>query len=137
MPQKMVRRWFEPATRKERRFPELGRRQSTAGGAWGEKWVEDSLMRQPTSCEVWLQRKSGACLNLLKGRAHTALMRRWCSMLGCTAARSYALPLLDRVPAGADGPTPSIQEVLRTVTSEGGTCRQCFCFSVLDSLTQS
>ena len=54
---------------------------------------------------------------LLKGRAHAALMRRWCSMLGCAAARSYAWSLLDRVPAGAEGPIPSIHEVMRTTVT--------------------
>ena len=49
---------------------------------------------------------------LLKRRAHAALMRRWSSTLGCTAARSYALSLLDRVPAGTE-PIPSIHEVVR------------------------
>ena len=48
---------------------------------------------------------------LLKGRAHAALMRRWCSMLGCTVARSYALSLVGPFPARADGPTLSIHEV--------------------------
>ena len=40
-------------------------------------------------------------------------MRRWSAMLGCTAARSYALFLLDKVPAGVDGSSPSANEVLR------------------------
>ena len=83
-----------------------------AGPGWlclGVKCVEDSLMRHHflrslASAKVW------GMSELLKGRAHAALMR---SMLGCTAARSYALSLLDRVPAGADGPTPFIHEVMR------------------------
>ena len=50
---------------------------------------------------------------LLQGRAHAALLRRWSFMLGWTAARSYALSLSDRVPAGAVGLIPSIHEVMR------------------------
>ena len=49
---------------------------------------------------------------ILKGRIHAALMRRWSAMLGCAAARSYALSLLDNVPAGVGGPA-SANEVLR------------------------
>ena len=46
---------------------------------------------------------------ILKGRIHAALVRRWSSVLGCTAARSYAVSLLDKVASGADGPSPGAQ----------------------------
>ena len=34
-------------------------------------------------------------------------------MLGCTAARAFAVSLLDRVPAGVDGPEPSVHDVMK------------------------
>ena len=46
---------------------------------------------------------------ILKGRIHAALVRRWSAMLGCTAARSHAVSLLDKVASGANGPSPGAQ----------------------------
>ena len=101
-------------TRRERRCPELVGAEGRARlvvflGEVGGRFSEEAahFLRSLASAKVRGMSK------LVKRRVHAALMRRWCSMLGCTAARSYALSLLDRVPAGADGPTPSIHEVMR------------------------
>ena len=101
-------------TRKERRYPELAGAEGRArlvvlGGEVGGRFSDETahFLRSLASAKV------RGMPELLKGRAHAALMRRWSSMLGCTAARSYALSLLDRVPAGAEGPIPSIHDIMR------------------------
>ena len=50
---------------------------------------------------------------VLQGRAHAGWVRRWSAILGCTAARAFAVSLLDQVPSGADGPDPTVHETLR------------------------
>ena len=101
-------------TLKERRYPEVAGAEGRArlvvlGGEVGGRFSDETahFLRSLASAKV------RGMSELLKGRAHAALMRRWSSLLGCTAARSYALSLLDRVPAGAEGPIPSIHEVMR------------------------
>ena len=51
---------------------------------------------------------------ILQGRAKAAWLRRWSAMLACSAARAFAVSLLDRrnVP-GVGGDHPSVHEVLR------------------------
>ena len=53
-------------------------------------------------------------------------MPRWfdVAMLGCTAARSCALSLLDKAASGADGPSPSMNEVLRDDDGIAGSSRE-------------
>ena len=88
--------------RKERRYPvlagEIGGRVSSETAQFLRCLASDRVRSAPL---------------ILKGRIHAALIRRWSAMLGCSAARSYALSLLDKVPAGVDGPSPSANEVLR------------------------
>ena len=51
---------------------------------------------------------------VLQGRAEAAWVRRWSSILACTAARAFTVSLLDSRPAvGTGEPVPSIQEVMR------------------------
>ena len=95
-------------TRKERRYPELvgdhGRaRLVVLAGEIGGRFSSETaqFLNALASAKV---RDSPL---VLKGRIHAALVRR------CTEARSYALSLLDKVASGADGPSPSMNEVLR------------------------
>ena len=101
-------------TRKERRYPELvgdhGRaRLVVLAGEIGGRFSNETaqFLNALASAKV---RDSPL---ILKGRIHAALVRRWSAMLRCTAARSYALSLLDKVASGADDPSPSMNEVLR------------------------
>ena len=101
-------------TRKERRYPELagdhGRaRLVVLAGEIGGRFSSDTA--QFLRCLASDKVRSTPLI--LKGRIHAALIRRWSAMLGCSAARSYALSLIDKVPAGVDGPSPSANEVLR------------------------
>ena len=51
---------------------------------------------------------------ILQERAKAAWLRRWSAMLACSAARAFAVSLLDRRPVpGVGGDPPSVHEVLR------------------------
>ena len=51
---------------------------------------------------------------ILQGRVQAALIRRWSAMLACSAARAFAVSLLDRRPVpGTGGVIWSVHEVLR------------------------
>ena len=39
-------------------------------------------------------------------------LRRWKKLLGCTAAKAFAMSLLDLAPSGSDGAIPSVHEVI-------------------------
>ena len=100
--------------RKERRYPELagdhGRaRLVVMAGEIGGRFSSETA--QFLRCLASDKVRSTPLI--LKGRIHAALIRRWSALLGCSAARSYALSLLDKVPAGVVGPSPSANEVLR------------------------
>ena len=100
--------------RKERRYPEFagdhGRaRLVVLAGEIGGRFSSETA--QFLRCLASDKVRSTPLI--LKGRIHAALIRRWSAMLGCSAARSYALSFLDKVPAGVDGPSPSANEVLR------------------------
>ena len=78
---KTVHHWNE-RTRKERR-PELvgagGRaRLVVLGGEVGGRFSDETahFLRSLASAKVW------GMSELLQGRAHAAVMRKWCSMLG-------------------------------------------------------
>ena len=40
------------------------------------------------------------------------LVRRWRKLLGCTAAKAFAMSLLDLAPSGSDNAIPSVHEVI-------------------------
>ena len=44
--------------------------------------------------------------------AARAWTRRWQRLLSCAAAKAFAQSLLDVVPSGSDGRTPSVHEVI-------------------------
>ena len=100
---------LDPArTRKERRYPELARaRLVVLAGEIGGRFSSETA--QFLRCLASDRVRSRPLI--LKGRIHAALIRRWSAVLGCSAARSYAL--LDKVPTGVDGSSPSVNEVLR------------------------
>ena len=51
---------------------------------------------------------------VLQGRAESAWVRRWSAILACTAARAFAMSLLDRRPvSGSDAVVPSVNVVMR------------------------
>ena len=90
-------------TRKERRYPELagdhGRaRLVVLAGEIGGRFSSETA--QFLRC--FASDKVRSTPLILKGRIHAAVIRRWSAMLGCSAARSHALSLLDKVPAGVD-----------------------------------
>ena len=100
--------------RKERRYPELSGDNARArlivlaaevGGRFSAETSQ--FLRGMASAKV------RGLPQVLQGRAHAGWVRRWSAMLGCTAARAFAVSLLDRVPAGVDGPEPSVHEVMR------------------------
>ena len=87
--------------RKEARYPEL----VGNGGRFSDETAQ--FLRGSASAKV------RDVPQILQGRAHTAWMRRWSSILSCAAARAFALSLLDRdCSIGVDGHTPSVHEVL-------------------------
>ena len=49
---------------------------------------------------------------LLRHSVRAAWLHRWRCLLACTAARSFALSLLDTTAPGVDGDIPSMQDVL-------------------------
>ena len=100
--------------RKERRYPELSGDNARArlvvlaaevGGRFSAETSQ--FLRGLASANV------RGLPQVLQGRAHAGWVRRWSAMLGCTAARAFAVSLLDRVPAGVNGPEPSVHEVMR------------------------
>ena len=48
----------------------------------------------------------------LQGDAAQAWTRRWQRLLSCVAAKAFVQSLLDVVPSGSDGRTPSVHEVI-------------------------
>ena len=100
--------------RKERRYPELvgdrGRAQLVvlAGEVGGQFSAETAqFLTGLASAKVW------ELPELLQGRAHAPLASQVELVVGCAAARAFALSLLERdTSAGVDGPTPSAQEVM-------------------------
>ena len=58
--------------------------------------------------------KAQSAPHLLQGRVEAAWLRRWSATLACSAARSFAVSLLDRRPVPGTGDAiPSAHEVMR------------------------
>ena len=99
--------------RKERTYPELAKQHGRArlvvlGCEVGGRWSEES-------------RQFLASLAAAKARSEPELMRkstmfcwlrRWCTLMACTAARAFSLSLLERRCCAADGSTPPTAEVV-------------------------
>ena len=100
--------------RKERTYPELAGDMGRArlvvlgcevGGRWSTEASSflSALAEAKARCEPEVVRKS----------AMVAWLRRWSVLMACTAARAFALSLLDRrCCASADGDTPTTSEVI-------------------------
>ena len=100
--------------RKERTYPELAQPHGRArlvvlGCEVGGRWSEESrqflagLAATEARSEPEVMRKS---------TMHSWL-RRWSTLMACTAARAFALSLLERrCCTAADGPTPTTAEVV-------------------------
>ena len=48
----------------------------------------------------------------LQQEGRRAWLRRWQRLLGCTAAKAFAMSLFGLVPGGVDGAVPSVHEVI-------------------------
>ena len=100
--------------RKERTYPELAGEGGRAklivlGAEVGGRWSTETA--QFLSSLAWA--KVRELPEELQGDARRAWSRRWNMVLGCAAARAVAMSLLDLVPGGSDGATPSVHEVVR------------------------
>ena len=101
--------------RKEDTYPELtgenGRTRlvvlaAEVGGRWSGETAQ-------FLCALAKARAQSVPLNL-QGRMEAAWLRRWSAILACSAARSFAVSLLDRNPTpGTGDAVPSVHEVLR------------------------
>ena len=92
--------------RKERTYPELagegGRARLEVGGRWSDE-TADFL------CQLaWAKVREFP--EDLQRDGRRAWLRRWQKLLGCAAAKSFALTLLDLAPSGCDGVVPSVHE---------------------------
>ena len=101
--------------RKEDTYPELtgenGRTRlvvlaAEVGGRWSGETAQ-------FLCALAKARAQSVPLNL-QGRMEAAWLLRWSAILACSAARSFAVSLLDRNPTpGTGDAVPSVHEVLR------------------------
>ena len=104
----------EARKRKERTYPELAGEGSRArlvvlGAEVGGRWSQETV--DFLSSLAW-----GKVRDLpeeLQKDARRAWFRRWSMLLGCAAAKAFAMSLLDLSPCGADGLIPSVHEVIR------------------------
>ena len=100
--------------RKERTYPELagegGRaRLVVLGAEVGGRWSTETA--EFLSALAWA--KVRELPEELQGDARRAWSRRWNMVLGCAAERAVAMSLLDLVPGGSDGATPSVHDIVR------------------------
>ena len=104
----------EARARKERTYPELAREGGRArlvvlAGEVGSRWSSET---QDFLCAL-AKAKARSAPPLLQSKVRSAWLRRWRRILACTAAKASAASLLDSgVSAGADGDTPTTQQVL-------------------------
>ena len=99
--------------RKERTYPELagegGRaRHVVLGAEVGGRWSEETA--EFLTALAWAKVRDLPEELQLEGRR--AWLRRWQRLLGCTAAKAFAMSLLGLVPGGVDGAVPSVHEVI-------------------------
>ena len=99
--------------RKERTYPELMAPRSNArlvvlAMEVGGRWPPEAL----TFIRLLARAKARHEPNLMRKRVEQAWRMRWCSLLGCAAARALAMSLLElRGSRGADGVVPPSHEV--------------------------
>ena len=113
--------------RKERTHPELsgegGARLVVLAAQVGGRWSDETAQ----FLRALSKSKAASAPALLKGRTQAAWFRRWGSIMGCSAARAFAVSLLEQRSApGTGGDPPSEQEVLRTVASSEEHCHWAF-----------
>ena len=104
----------EARKRKECTFPELagegGRaRLVVLGAEVGGRWSQETV--DFLSSLAWAKVRD--LPEELQKDARRAWFRRWWVLLGCAAAKGFAMSLLDLTPCGADGLLPSVHEVIR------------------------
>ena len=103
----------EARRRKERTYPELsgegGRaRPVVLAAEVGGRWSDEAR----TFLGTFARGKARSAPRLLRHSVQAAWLHRWRCLLACTAARSFALSLLDTAAPGVDGDLPSMQDVL-------------------------
>ena len=80
---------------------------------WWQKWADGS-QKAASFVHALAKAKSRSQPPVLRGRVREALSRRWEGILACTAAKSFAVSLLDLRPACNTGmDPPSMHEVVR------------------------
>ena len=77
-----------------------------------QRWGGDGPQRQHNCLSALVWAKVRELPEDLQGDARRAWPRRWNMVLGCAAARAVAMSLLDFVPGGSDGATPSVHTTL-------------------------
>ena len=100
-------------TRKERTYPELAGEGGRAGlvvlaAEVGGRWSEETV--EFLSSLAWA--KVRELPEDLQRDGRRSWLRRWKKLLGCTAAKAFAMSLLDLAPSGSDGAIPSVREVI-------------------------
>ena len=73
------------------------------GGRWSEETAEF------LSALAWA--KVHDLPELLQQEGRRAWLRRWQKLLGCTAAKAFAMSLLGLVPGGVDGAVPVLEVI--------------------------
>ena len=117
-------KWIPVMRRKKRTYPELTAPRSRArlvvvAMEVGGRWSPEAL----TFIRLLARAKARHEPNLMRKFVEQALRMRWCSFLGCAAARALATSLLElRGSGGADGDVPPSHEVegRHSGLSEGG-----------------
>ena len=104
----------EARKRTERTCPELagegGRaRLVVLGAEVGGRWSKETVTF--LSSVAWAKVRD--LPEELQKHARRGWLRRWSVLLGCAAAKTFAMSLLDLTPCGADGLIPSVHEVIR------------------------
>ena len=89
---------------------------------WLVKWAADGVKKLPLSPAALAKARAESSPFILQGRVQAALIRRWSAMHACSAARAFAVSLLDR---------PSVHEVLRDARFGEFACEVALIFFLL------
>ena len=110
--QKMVKPWRRPADAKsERTLSLLEKRAGRVLSSWrqvGGRWSDETA---DFLCQLaWA--KVRELPEDLQRDGRRAGLKRWQKLLGCAAAKSFALSLIDLASSGCGGVVPSVHEVI-------------------------
>ena len=93
-------------------YPELAGEGGRARLVWPLRSADHGPPKLLSSCPPWLGPRLETFPEELQGDAARAWTRRWQRLLSCAAAKAFVQSLLDVVPSGSDGRTPSVHEVI-------------------------